>query len=161
LAGIASRLNNPNHRETFLHFASSVINIELTLHESFLKDALQKYSKNPSPSCLMYTGYLSRQLLFSPVETSLAAVLPCFWIYKEVGDYIVKNQVKDINPYQSWIDKYGGDEFKESVIKAIAICDEFAEKSFFKEEMTDAFLYSSRMEWMFWDSAYRMETWPV
>jgi len=100
-------------------------------------------------------------LLFSPVETSLAAVLPCFRIYNEVGDYIVKNQVKDINPYQSWIDKYGGDEFKESVIKAIAICDEFAEKSFFKEEMTDAFLYSSRMEWMFWDSAYRMETWPV
>ena len=29
-----------------------------------------------------------------------------------------------------------------------------------KEKMLQAFVHSTRLEWMFWDSAYRMETWP-
>ena len=47
------------------------------------------------------------------------------------------------------------------VEKAIAICDQIAEKSNLKVEMTEAFTYASKMEWMFWDSAYRLEKWPV
>ncbi len=52
-------------------------------------------------------------------------------------------------------------EFATEVKKAIAICDDVAKDSALQEEMTRAFCYASRMEWMFWDSAYRMEEWPV
>jgi thiaminase/transcriptional activator TenA len=27
--------------------------------------------------------------------------------------------------------------------------------------MTDVFVRASQYEWMFWDSAWRLETWPV
>ncbi|MFB2606764.1 thiaminase II, partial [Rhizobium phaseoli] len=30
-----------------------------------------------------------------------------------------------------------------------------------RTEMTDAFVRASQYEWMFWDSAWRLETWPV
>ena len=30
-----------------------------------------------------------------------------------------------------------------------------------KERMSEAFLTSSRYEWMFWDMAWREEQWPV
>jgi thiaminase (transcriptional activator TenA) len=161
LAGIASKLDKKEHRNAFLNFADNTIAVELALHASYLKNASPVFYQGPSPSCLLYTGFLSKQLLCYPIETALAAVLPCFWIYQKVGDYIVGHQTKGNNPYQSWIDTYGSEEFADKVKKAITICDEASENSAQKEEMTKAFLYASKMEWMFWDSAYRIETWPV
>lgn len=94
---------------------------------------------------------------------AVAAVLPCFTIYKEVGDYILKHQSKGENPYQDWIDTYGGEDFAKAVELAENIADELAagasEES--RAKMTEAYLMASKMEWMFWDSAYRMEAWPV
>jgi thiaminase (transcriptional activator TenA) len=161
LAGIAVRLPNPQHRNAFLHFGSDTIIVESALHASYLKDAPKLTYKGASPSCLLYTGFLSQQLLFYPVETALAAILPCFWIYQKVGDYIIGNQTKENNPYRAWIETYGGEEFAKSVDEAITISDEVAESSSLKSEMKEAFMYSSRMEWMFWESAYRLESWPV
>lgn len=161
LSGIATRLENPQHRYAFMHFAADTITVESALHESYLKNAPMSLYKGPSPSCLLYTGFLSKQLLCYPVETALAAVLPCFWIYKKVGDYIVAHQTKGNNPYQTWIDTYGSEEFALTVQNAIAICDAEAECSSLKVEMAEAFVYASRMEWMFWDSAYRLEEWPL
>jgi thiaminase/transcriptional activator TenA len=161
LAGIACRLENPQHRHAFLHFSADTITVEAALHESYLKDAPTAPYKGASPSCLLYTGFLSKQLLAYPIETALAAVLPCFWIYQKVGDYIVAHQTKSNNPYQPWIDTYGNENFARTVQKAIDICDAAAEVSKLKTEMTEAFVYASKMEWMFWDSAYRMEEWPV
>lgn len=30
-----------------------------------------------------------------------------------------------------------------------------------RAEMSDVFVRASQYEWMFWDSAWRLETWPV
>ena len=161
MAGIASRLDNTKQREAFLNFSKDTITVELSLHAKFLKDAPSISYPGASPCCLLYTGYLSSLLHFQPIEKVLAAVLPCFWIYQKVGDYIVEYQTKDYNPFQAWIDTYSGEEFAGMVKITIEICDEAAEKSLLKTEMTDAFRYASKMEWMFWDSAYRLEKWPV
>lgn len=161
LAGLATRLTDLKQREAFLSFSSTTMVVESALHASYLKDAPEPLYKGTSPTCLLYTGFLSKQLLYYPVETALGAVLPCFWIYKEVGDYVIAHQNKNDNPYQAWIDTYAGPEFAEDVAKAVAICDEVAEKSTLQPEMTEAFQYASKLEWMFWDSAYHMENWPV
>jgi thiaminase (transcriptional activator TenA) len=161
LASIAARLHHVSHREAFLRFAADTIAVESALHASYLKNAPPAPYAGPSPSCLLYTGFLSKQVLCYPVETALAAVLPCFWIYRKVGDYIVAHQAKGDNPYQAWIDTYGNVDFAITVEKAIAICDEVATSRACRAEMTEAFVYASKMEWMFWDSAYRKEAWPV
>ncbi len=161
MAGIAARLDNTRYREAFLNFAKATITVELSLHATFLKDATPNSYRAASPCCLLYTGYLSSLLHFSPIEQVLAGILPCFWIYQKVGDNIVEHQTKDDNPYQQWINTYSGEDFAGMVNIAIEICDEVAEKSLLKAEMTEAFRYASKMEWMFWDSAYRLEAWPV
>jgi len=161
MAGIASKLNNAKHRNTFLLFAEDSIAVELSLHETFLRDAPAMSYPGPSPCCLLYTGYLSYLLHFSTVEQILAGILPCFWIYQKVGEYILENQTKDHNPYQQWIDTYSGEDFAKMVILAIDICDAVASKSQQTSEMTESFIYAAKMEWMFWDSAYNLETWPV
>ncbi len=163
LTGIASRLSNPEHISAFIHFAGDSVAVEKALHETFVNQIQSGIKPEPSPCCMLYTSYLLRQLAISPIEVILAAVLPCFWIYKEVGDYILQNQIKGENPYQAWIDTYGGEDFEESVRTAIAICDEMAEKCTKEQRtaMTKAYVMCSKMEWMFWDSAWRMEKWAV
>jgi len=163
LAGIATKLDKAEHRSAFIRFADDTVVVESALHESFLKDAPPALYNGQSPACMLYTGFLFQQLSSRPVKVALAAVLPCFWIYKEVGDFILKHQSGDGNSYQPWINTYGGDEFANAVNKAISICDELAEQSTLKQQqsMTDAFVYTSKMEWMFWDSAYHLERWPV
>jgi thiaminase/transcriptional activator TenA len=93
----------------------------------------------------------------------LPGSLPCFWIYKRVGDHILENQTRSANPYQQWIDTYGGNEFTEAVNLAIRICNEVAQTCTEqqRQSMTKAFILASKLEWMFWDSAWRMEQWPV
>ncbi|SHE43117.1 TenA family protein [Dysgonomonas macrotermitis] len=162
LTGIASRLASIKHISAFLNFASESIIVEQALHESFVHE-LSSDKTEATPSCLLYTSYLQKQLAGAPLEVALASVLPCFWIYKEVGDYILENQAKGNNPYQSWIDTYGGEGFSESVSLAISICDEVAEQCTGAQQqaMTEAYLMCSKFEWMFWESAYRQEEWKI
>ena len=162
LTAIATRLTKPAHIEAFIGFAGESIAVENALHGMYCEALGVRGTQTASPSCLLYTSYLYRQLI-APVEVLTASVLPCFWIYKEVGDYILAHCVKASNPYQAWIDTYGGEEFAQSVEKAIRICDELAEKCTEEQQnaMTDVFVMCSKFEWMFWDSAYRKEEYRV
>jgi thiaminase/transcriptional activator TenA len=92
----------------------------------------------------------------------VAAVLPCFWIYWDIGKQIAAAAATD-NPYQAWIDTYSDPAFGEEVEAVIAITDRTAELATEEQRarMLDAFKRSTQYEWMFWDSAYRLETWPV
>ena len=146
----------------FLDSATGIINVENALHQIFLKDNQLAYE--PSPTCELYTSYLSRIVTNHSVEEALAAVLPCFTIYKEIGDYIQANQTnKDDNTYQSWIDTYGGEAFAASVSQAIAITNTYAANASndVLQKMEEAFVKASKLEWMFWDSAYNKEAWKI
>lgn len=162
LMGIASKLSKSEHIESFIRFAGDTMAVEKALHLSFLKE-IDLNKIEPSPSCLLYTSYLYKHLANSPVELIVASVLPCFWVYQEVGNYILANQKQGENPYQSWIDTYGGEDFANSVKLAISICDELANNStpYLQEQMKQAFVMCTKFEWMFWDSAYNMEKWKV
>ena len=163
ITGIASKLKDPSHTESFIRFAGDSIVVERALHESFIHGINEKDRLKPSPACLLYTSYLWRQLANAPIEVSVAAVLPCFWIYKAVGDYILANQTNEENPYQTWINTYGGDDFSRSVSRAIEICDELAESctESRQKEMLEAFVVCSKMEYLFWDSAHNLEQWKI
>jgi len=161
LTGVTPKLKKPQHIEAFINFSGDSIAVENALHEQFIKEIAQR--REASPGCLLYTSFLLKQLAVSPAEVICAAVLPCFWIYKEVGDYILEKQTKGDNIYQDWINTYGGEDYARSVAQAITICDELAEACTPEQQkaMTEAFVTCSKMEWIFWDSAYKMEEWPV
>lgn len=147
-----------------MKFAADTIYVEGNLHESFLNRLSSSVITEPSPSCLLYTGHMRQLLSSASVEATMAGVLPCFWIYKEVGDYILSHQTHNSeNPYQQWINTYGGADFEKAVTNAINICDELARQctNEQQQEMTDAFIRSAKLEWMFWNSAWNMEKWPI
>ena len=161
LAGLAVKTPHRDQVEAFLAFAGDTIAVERALHRSYLGQTNSQAA--PSPTCLLYTSFMHRQLALAPLEAAVATVLPCFWVYKEVGDFILAGEIKSGNPYQSWIDTYGGEEYGRAVVKAIAIADELAAGTTAEARaaMTVAFELCTKMEWMFWDSAWRTEAWPV
>lgn len=161
LAGIAVKSPSRSHVEDFLKFSGDTIAVERELHRSYLGSV--DSAATPSPTCLLYTSFMHRQLALAPLEVAVASVLPCFWVYQAVGDYLLSQTPVSENPYQSWIDTYGGEEYGQAVKKAIAIANELADQttSEIRGEMTRAFTMATRMEWMFWDSAWQKENWPV
>jgi len=163
LAGIAAKLANPAHMGAFVAFAGDTMAVERDMHQTFFEVLGKLENLEPSPTCLLYTSYMLRQLSDASVEVAMASVLPCFWVYKEVGDYILANQTRGANQYQGWIDTYGGEEYGSAVKQAIAVCDELAAECTEKQraEMTKSYVLCTKMEWMFWDSAYKLEQWPV
>lgn len=162
LAHIASRLSDKSHTEAFLGFATDGIAVERALHESFLGGDIPAPDQI-SPSCLLYTSVLQSQAL-APVEVEAAAVLPCFWVYQRVGEAILAQQRRGgTNPYARWIATYGDPSFAAATSRAVAICDELAERAGTetRRAMTDIFVRCTRMEWLFWESAWQLEQWKI
>jgi thiaminase/transcriptional activator TenA len=162
LSIIASRVHQIEHVLDFIHFAEGAIVVEKALHESYFTTFGISGKPAVSPACHHYIHFLQSTAALAQVETGMAAVLPCFWIYKKVGDFILENQHPGPNNYQSWIDTYAGEEFGLLVEKAIRICDQAADLCTpeQQERMTTAFLTASRLEYIFWDSAWNLEQWP-
>ncbi|GLU51715.1 thiaminase II [Dyadobacter frigoris] len=146
----------------FLQFAQNAIIVERILHESYFKEYVIDFDGGKAPGCFAYTNYLLSTAAYESYEVSVAALLPCFWIYKKIGDYIYANQASP-NPYQNWIDAYAGEEFAASVEKALSICNNLADQASetVRGKMTEAYLNASKLEYVFWDSAYQLENWKV
>lgn len=160
LSMIGVRARNMDHVEAFIGFGLGAVKVERALHESFFQQYHVPEDIEKSPTCFNYTNFILNKAALDSVAVGMAAVLPCFWIYREVGNYI-HERASENNPYQDWIDTYAGEQFSNDVDRAISIVDEVADQQTSTERtrMMDAFIYATRLEWMFWDSAYRLEEW--
>lgn len=162
LSQVGIKCHEAEETQFFLESATGIIEVEKALHEIFLD---KKYlNPEASPTCELYSSYMARIVNNYSVEVGLAAVLPCFSIYKEVGDYVLENQSnKDDNVYQAWIDTYAGEAFATSVAKAIEITNKYAQTASVEnlQLMEEVFIKTSKLEWMFWDSAYQEEKWGL
>jgi len=163
LSTISSRMQDADLVMAFAGFSTGAIFAERSLHESYFVEFGLANEVQPTPSTLLYTNYILSQAAYANIEIAVAAVLPCFWIYKAVGDHIFAQQDGDQNPYKRWIDMYAGVEFAVAVEKAIEITDQLASQAnaSTQQKMLAAFEMATRLEWMFWDSAYELEKWKI
>ena len=150
----------------FNEHSAGAITVERSLHEGFLKDldvSLEEAeATEASPTTLAYTSFLLKTASLGDYPEVLGAVLPCYWIYWEVGKALLERGSS--NPmYQKWIDSYGGEEFGALVEAVLELTDKICEDltSSQKARVREAFVATSRYEWMFWNAAWRMEGWPV
>jgi thiaminase (transcriptional activator TenA) len=139
LAAVASRAPTPSQTEMFARHAADAIAVEKTLHGSLLTD-----------------------LGNGSYAEGVGAVLPCYWIYWEVGKELLRRGSPDPR-YQQWIDTYGSEEFGDVVQAVIEVTDEMGPGlgAAERDRVHRHFRTTSRYEWMFWDMGYRKEAWPV
>jgi thiaminase/transcriptional activator TenA len=160
LSLISARAQKTEHVLQYARFAEGAIVVENALHAAYFQQYDISEAAAVSPACHHYTNFLLSTCALAPVEVAMAAVLPCFWIYRRVGDHIYAQQSGVDNPYKNWIDTYSGEAFGELVNKAIRYCDEVA-NPLHAENMFAAYEKACQLEYMFWDSAYVLEKWKV
>lgn len=139
---------------------------ELSLHETFIKqlqvseEELEAFQ--PAPTAYHYTSHLYRVAESGSLGEIIAAILPCYWIYQEIGETF-KGATPQEPIYQEWIAAYGGEWFSQLVQEQINRLDQLAERASEEEKkkMTQHFLISCQYEYSFWEMAYTLEKWPV
>ncbi len=145
--------------------AAGAIHVERSLHETYFSqfgvtpDELA--STESSPVCSHYVSFLLATAGLEAFPVAVAALLPCFWIYREVGQSIAARSAQD-NPYRAWIETYSGEAFDAAVSRMVGLTDLLAAGASdeTRRRMARAFAKSTELEWMFWDSAYRDARWP-
>lgn len=166
LAVCAARAPADDDIAMFCQHAAGAIAVERQLHEGFLADFGLDPSvletTRPSPTTLAYTSYLLASVYGGSFPEALGAVLPCYWIYAEVGRALLERSSPD-PLYRRWVDTYGGEEFAAVVAAVLALTDRIGAELSPAEtaRVTERFVTTSRYEWMFWDAGWRRETWPV
>ncbi len=160
----AAKANSFETTNRMAAHAQSTYEAEHALHESFTEilgiteEEIKAFQ--PSPTAYAYTSHLYRAAYDGHLGDVIAAILPCYWLYYEVGE-VLKNCTPDHPVYQKWISTYGGEWFKRSVEEQINRLDEIALSVTDSdlERMKQHFVISSRYELMFWEMAYQLESW--
>ena len=144
------------HVRDFLHHADQAFATEQELVHQYYKREPSCPIKGLSPANIGYSSYLLRTVLLEPVEVGLCALLPCFWIYHEVGKALALNAHPE-NPYLRWIETYSGKDFSEAVDHVIGVTNALAlhVSPGTMTKMQEALLHSTAFELHFWDDAYK------
>jgi thiaminase (transcriptional activator TenA) len=168
LATASVRAANSDDAEFYAKSAHTALVAERTLHAGYVEESGLSSEDLAgivtSPTCLGYSSFLHATALAKPYPVLAAAVLPCFWVYQDVGAALFERTsgIAD-HPYRAWISTYSDPAFAESVERAKRITDRLAATAAdaTREAMATAFYRATEYEWMFWDSAWRLETWPT
>ena len=169
LAALAARAGDPQDGAMLAGAAAGAVAAERGLHRGFLIprgiDPDAAGAAEATPTCTAYIESLRAASVLAPQGVGMAAVLPCFRVYAEVGSWITRHPSATAgdHPYRAWIDTYADPAFAESVRTAEAYADRLSAAAGEQERgaMLEAYRRSTRFEWMFWDAAWRGEQWPT
>ncbi|MFO7724039.1 MAG: thiaminase II [Oceanipulchritudo sp.] len=149
----------------FCEHAKTTVIVEEALHREFLSAwsdrVLPPEWSAMSPNGLLYTSYLLRVAWSRPYFEGVAAFLPCYWIYRQVGEHLVAQGSP--NPlYQKWIDTYSGEAFGAVVKEILALVNALVAPldAEARGRMAMHFRRTSQLEYLFWDAAYTHQEWP-
>jgi thiaminase (transcriptional activator TenA) len=156
--------------ETMIHFATllkETVETEMSLHRGYAAEfgiSPEDLERElPAPATRAYTDFLLRVAATSDFAELAAALLPCMWAFSEIGQRLATQPTPNDQRYAKWIAMYSSKEFAELAQWCRDLLDSLAaglpERDLQKLEA--AFLTSSRYEWQFWETCWKMERWPI
>lgn len=152
----------------FAKLAEETITVERNLHENYGKrwrmTANHMTSVPMAPTNFAYTRHMLAVANSGTAAEIAVVALPCAWIYYVVGRHLLRKGVPPKNhPYRDWLMLYASPEFAEVQQWMRKKVDQWALTAGKEEKrrMQEAFVISSRYEWMFWEMAWKEEKWPV
>ena len=164
----ATKPSDPEIMGRFAQLLHETLNVEMGLHRScaaqFGISEEQLHGTKPAAATLAYTGYLLRVAHQGTLGELSAALLPCMWSYSDIGLRLSDRGGPEEQPYYiEWIRMYASREFADVAAWGRGLTDKLAAQAGSEERkrMAEAFIISSKYEYMFWNMAYRMEEWPI
>jgi len=123
----------------------------------------------PSPICRGYIDFCIATAAIGDTLELLTALVPCGVGYGEIAVRLMQHpRLSPEHPYRQWIYTYGGEEYQEyarwmtDTLNDLGTCivapDNIDPRL---ERLVDLFKLGCRYEWLFWEMAWREDTWPV
>ncbi|MCX6500410.1 MAG: bifunctional hydroxymethylpyrimidine kinase/phosphomethylpyrimidine kinase [Arthrobacter sp.] len=148
----------PSEAEQLFWSRSAVqcLEVEAQLHRSWL--AGRTVQAEPGPVTKAYVDHLHAASLAGSYGVLVAAALPCFWLYAEVGAALhgefLAAGAPAAHPYAEWLRTYADEAFAESTRQAIRYTDAAALHGSNGERnaMAVAFAQSAHYEVAFFDA---------
>ncbi|HZS10799.1 MAG TPA: thiaminase II [Nitrospirales bacterium] len=167
-AAAAQRAPDADSALRFAKLVEETIITERGLHESYGKrwkmTPAQMSSVPMAPTNFAYTRHMLTVAAHGSAAEITVVALPCAWIYCVVGHHLLqKGPPKPNHPYRDWLNLYASPEFAAVQRWMRGQVDRWAQdaSSAERRRMEEAFVISSRYEWMFWEMAWTEEEWPV
>ncbi|MHB8647712.1 MAG: thiaminase II [Thermomicrobiales bacterium] len=146
----------------------NTVNVERALHEGYAA----RFGMSPeamaavqmAPTNYAYTRHMLQIGAMGTLAETLTAMLPCAWIYAVVGrHFTAQGEPPGTHPYRDWLLTYANIEFEAVGVWMRVVIDDEASRLHESghDRLRDIFRTSSRYEYMFWDMAWRRESWPV
>ncbi|NUL45369.1 bifunctional hydroxymethylpyrimidine kinase/phosphomethylpyrimidine kinase [Cellulosimicrobium funkei] len=158
LAALSARSTDPAAQVYWSQAATGALTEEAELHRGWLgRNGEPALAPAPSPVTSAYTNFLLATALGEDRAVGVAAVLPCFWLYAQVGAALPA--VPADHPYAAWLDTYRDPGFVTATEQALAQLEaEMAAASpAVRAAAARAYLTACRHELEFFDQALRIE----
>ncbi|SKC68934.1 hydroxymethylpyrimidine/phosphomethylpyrimidine kinase [Plantibacter cousiniae] len=137
--------------------AAGSIEAEMELHRTWLSTyAVGGMDVEPSATTTAYLDHLHAATVDGDYGRVVAAVLPCYWIYQDLGERLVGASHAE-HPYAAWLDTYADPAFAMANARAIEIVAGAAARAdeAGRETMRRAFLASAAHEEAFFAEPIR------
>lgn len=156
LATVGAKAPEAEDQVWWTQSATVAIEAESDLHRNWISQHHVEADTPPSPVTLGYVNMLTSTVAFSDYIVGAAAVLPCFWLYAEVGLHLAENNHPE-HPYNAWLSMYGGDDFTDAVRMALNSVEKALSEASEKQraEAIEAFMHACYYEREFFDQATR------
>ena len=157
--------------ETMGRFAGllhETLNTEMDLHRGFAAkfgiSPGELESTQAAPGTRAYTQHLLATAYSGDLADITAAILPCMWDYSDIGQNLAAQGAPSPQPlYDEWIQIYAAPEFGALATWLRGLLDRLGSDAAPDRQvrLSRLFADSCRYEYLFWDMAYRQETWPL
>jgi thiaminase (transcriptional activator TenA) len=151
----------------FADLLQATARTEMDLHRAYARESgiteAELEGEPMAPTTRAYTDFLIRVAATGDFAELVAALLPCMWGFAEIGQALKARGLPAEPRYAKWIEMYADPGFAALAEWCRALVDRLAEGAGAagRRRIEEAFLTSSRYEYLFWEMAWRRETWPV
>ena len=154
LATLSARADTAAAQVHWAAGAHEAIAAESQLHEGWLANRARL--GGASPITMGYTNFLRASAAGDDYVVGAAAILPCYWLYEEVGAVLSSQNHAD-HPYAEWLSMYGGEEFAADVARSLAEVERAFETASPAQRVraAQAYLSACVYEREFFDQAHR------
>jgi len=152
LTTLAAKAPKPEWKQFLLTGAAGCDKEVDHIHKTYLGGKAKE--KAPSLANAAYIQFLRDNVNRGTFAEGLAAVLPCYWIYWEVGKTLKQRGSKN-KIYQVWIDYYSDPAYGQIVKQVLAMMNE-ASREADQSKLVKLFSTGAEHEYQFWHSAYHL-----
>lgn len=166
---IAVRCVLPEDKRWFIDAARLALVVEGELHAGYgdrlgyTPDDIRRLALTPHNRA--YQDHMTATAQRGTLVEAVAALAPCPWLYTALGRHLLQahGPPPDAHPYADWLRTYADPGFVTYTNELLACLQRLADAhdEAACARAVEAFVVSTRYEWMFWEQAWQEQAWPV